>query len=156
MTIHCHVNQEQVVSVCLCDTSGHDDLHINDLLVQEGYAVYKQDEYDTAPTLTQVSHTVSQTTCQPEPIIHCMSQLINPFSTPGPCTGPALLCEWRGLTISVPSPGLPGQRFMTLECQVPNPCSVQALSNWSGWAVMSTFPWTLFVERLPNEQSTLH
>ena len=56
--MRCHVNQEPVLSVCLCDTSGHDDLHINDLLVKEGYAVYKQDDYYTTPTVTQVSRGV--------------------------------------------------------------------------------------------------
>ena len=37
--------QEGVVSVCLCDTSGRDDLHINDLLVEEGYAEFAPDDW---------------------------------------------------------------------------------------------------------------
>ena len=30
--------QEGVVSLCLCDTNGAEDVHINDTLVDEGYA----------------------------------------------------------------------------------------------------------------------
>lgn len=60
--------QEQVVSVCLCDTSGAEDLHINDLLVQERYAIYQQDDYYAlSPRLTHplsvVSHPTTTTLC---------------------------------------------------------------------------------------------
>ena len=39
--------QDGTVSVCLCDTSGKDDLHINDILVEEGYAVFAPDDWKT-------------------------------------------------------------------------------------------------------------
>ena len=41
------VCQDGTVSVCLCDTSGKDDLHINDILVEEGYAVFAPDDWKT-------------------------------------------------------------------------------------------------------------
>lgn len=34
--------KDDVLSLCICDTNGADDLHINDLLVDEGLAVFKQ------------------------------------------------------------------------------------------------------------------
>jgi hypothetical protein len=37
-----HVSSD-VVSVCLCDTSGEDDVHIQDVLMQSGFAVQRQD-----------------------------------------------------------------------------------------------------------------
>ena len=35
--------QEQVLSVCLTDTNSSEDIHINDLLVHEGYAIFCPD-----------------------------------------------------------------------------------------------------------------
>ncbi len=34
------------MSVCLCDTSGKEDLHVNDYLVHKGYAQVSSDNYD--------------------------------------------------------------------------------------------------------------
>ena len=52
-----NVIQEGVVSVCLCDTSGRDDLHINDLLVEEGYGVFAPDDWkeELSDSTNQVS-----------------------------------------------------------------------------------------------------
>ena len=41
------ISQDGTVSVCLCDTSGKDDVHINDILVEEGYAVFAPDDWKT-------------------------------------------------------------------------------------------------------------
>jgi len=38
--------QDGLVSVCLTDTNGDDDIHLNDCLVKEGFAIMQQDDYE--------------------------------------------------------------------------------------------------------------
>ena len=35
-------SQNDVLNLFLCDTNGKDDIHINDKLVEEGFAVFKR------------------------------------------------------------------------------------------------------------------
>ncbi len=39
--------QDLVVSVCLCDTSGSEDVHVNDSLVSSELALVSTDVYDS-------------------------------------------------------------------------------------------------------------
>ena len=39
--------QDQILSVCLTDTNSNEDIHINDLLVHEGYAQFCPDTNET-------------------------------------------------------------------------------------------------------------
>ena len=39
--------QDQILSVCLTDTNSNEDIHINDLLVHEGYALFCPDTNET-------------------------------------------------------------------------------------------------------------
>ncbi|XP_059151478.1 tudor domain-containing protein 5-like isoform X2 [Physella acuta] len=45
--------KEGVLSLCLSDTTGEEDVHINDLMVEEGYAKFVRDQ----PTMESDSHT---------------------------------------------------------------------------------------------------
>lgn len=45
-----HINRDTaadsvVLSVCLCDTSGDDDIHVQDVLTQLGLAIHQLDVY---------------------------------------------------------------------------------------------------------------
>ena len=37
------------MSVCLTDTTGDTDIHINDILLEDGYAVFEADNTVTSP-----------------------------------------------------------------------------------------------------------
>lgn len=43
----------EVLSLCLCDTSGEEDLHINDILFKENFAVMVPDDYSTLTSAHQ-------------------------------------------------------------------------------------------------------
>ena len=42
---HLSFPQGDVLSLCICDTNGKDDIHINDKLVNEGFAEFKQGKH---------------------------------------------------------------------------------------------------------------
>ena len=53
------------MSVCLTDTSDpHVDIHLNDLLVREGYAIFKPDGECESGTIATETAGVSQTVVQ--------------------------------------------------------------------------------------------
>lgn len=59
-----HISQERVMSVCLCDTSGAEDVHINDVLVQQGHATFTCADSDP-PAINDVSDSTEKS--EPEP-----------------------------------------------------------------------------------------
>lgn len=52
-----------VMSVCLCDTSGVDDVHIQDVLTQSGLAIYQQDIHQVIIFLLLVYHLFPSCCC---------------------------------------------------------------------------------------------
>ncbi|XP_074654006.1 uncharacterized protein LOC141908083 isoform X2 [Tubulanus polymorphus] len=52
--------QNRVLSLCLCDTSGDEDIHINDVLVNEGLAKFSPDNM-TPTKVIQDLHTLAET-----------------------------------------------------------------------------------------------